>query len=282
MLPSRPRILVTIGRDLPDRSDHLRLPISYIDALLLEGAIPVLMPPGLDAPAVEKLVGEADGVLLPGGVDPHPRYFGEDIHPMTLIDEELDELEFATVEAARRVGLPILGICRGSQVLNVAFGGSLIQHLETAPIDHKPDGPLDRHIHRAQLREGTRLHALSETAELAVNSWHHQAIGRLGDGLQVAAVAEDGVIEAIESADGSEWILGVQYHPEELMSVVSHRAVLAEFVAAARAVQARRAARRSATRRTEPISGTSGGLGVDDSEFCAVADDHVVSVRDPR
>lgn len=230
---NRPRILVTMGRDLPDRSNTLRLPVSYVTALLAEGAIPVLMPPGLDSAAVNDFVQGVDGLLLPGGVDPHPRYFDEDVHPMTLIDEELDALEFATIEAVRRERLPMLGICRGSQVMNVAFGGSLIQHLETSPIDHKPDGPLNRHIHLAKLVEGTRLRALSGVDELRVNSWHHQAVGRVGDGLKVAAVAEDGVIEAVESIDPDTWIVGVQYHPEEMSDGKAHRSLLTDFVAAA-------------------------------------------------
>jgi putative glutamine amidotransferase len=234
----RPRILVTLGRDLPHRTDQLRLPVSYVDAILAEHAIPVLMPPRLDRRAIEAFVRSVDGLLLPGGVDPHPRHFDEEVHPMTVVDEPLDTLEFATIDCARRAHMPILGICRGSQVLNVALGGSLIQHLETAPIDHKPNGPLSQHIHHIELTAGTRLHATCAVDQLKVNSWHHQAIGRLGRGLRVAARAEDGVIEAIESANPEEWVIGVQYHPEELTAIAAHRALLAEFVAAARARRA--------------------------------------------
>lgn len=230
----RPRVLVTVGRDLPDRPTALRLPISYVDAVLAAGATPVLLPPGLDRDAVAEVLADIDGLLLPGGIDPHPRHFGEEIHPLTLIDEDLDALEFLVIEQSLALGLPVLGICRGSQILNVCLGGSLVQHLEETSVDHRPDGPLNAPIHEIQIIAGTRLHAIVGDQRLAVNSWHHQAVARTAPGLRVAAVADDGVIEAVESSDPDRWILGVQYHPEELTSVVAHRSVLTAFVAACR------------------------------------------------
>jgi putative glutamine amidotransferase len=226
---TRPRLLVTAGRDLPERASNLRLPMSYVAAILSIGAIPVLIPPGLDETAVNDLVADVDGLLLPGGVDPHPRHFNEAVHPMTVIDEDLDALELSVIAAAMQAGLPTLGICRGSQILNVALGGTLIQHLGNEPIDHRPDGPLDRHIHQVQLSEGSRLRTLAGAATLHVNSWHHQAIGRVADTLRVAAVADDGVVEAIESADPDTWVVGVQYHPEELLAHPAHSALFSSF-----------------------------------------------------
>jgi putative glutamine amidotransferase len=198
-------------------------------------AVPVLLPAGLDTRSIGEFVAGADGVLLPGGVDPHPRHFGEEPHPRTVIDEALDALEFTVVAAAIGRGLPILGICRGSQVLNVALGGSLVQHLPTDPIDHNPDGPLDRHVHGIEFVDGTRLRALAGVPRLDVNSWHHQAISRVATGLRVAAVATDGVVEAVEAVDGRSWMVGVQYHPEELIADhPAHQALFHSFLAACR------------------------------------------------
>jgi putative glutamine amidotransferase len=227
--PRRPRVLMTIGRDPSHPAARFGIPTSYINALITVGADPVLLPPGLARGGVERLVADMDGLLLPGGVDPHPRHFHEAVHHAAVIDEELDAIEFAVIDSALRRRIPILGICRGSQILNMALGGSLIQHLHEDPIDHRPDGPLDRHVHRIDLVEGSRLRQLAGVAEMAVNSWHHQAVARLGAGLHATAFASDGVVEAVESTDPDRWIVGVQYHPEELLDRPAHRRLFDAF-----------------------------------------------------
>jgi putative glutamine amidotransferase len=227
-----PLVAVTLGSDLPDRGSTLRIPMSYVSALVAAGAIPVAIPPGLDGEAVAAVLDRVDGVLLPGGVDPHPRAFDEDVHSEALIDEALDRLELDVIAAAMRRRLPILGVCRGSQILNVALGGSLIQHLPAALLDHRPNGPLHEEVHEISIEPGSRLGRLAGQSSLRVNSFHHQAIARTAESLTVVARAPDGVIEAVESADPDRWLVGVQYHPEELTGPPAHRALFADFVTA--------------------------------------------------
>ncbi|MBT2523021.1 gamma-glutamyl-gamma-aminobutyrate hydrolase family protein [Arthrobacter sp. ISL-28] len=231
-MSKRPTIALTLGRDLPDNPNDYRIAEAYNSALLDAGAVPVAIAPGLDHTAVQSVLDMVDGLLLPGGIDPHPRLFGETPHPTTNIDEELDELEIMVIAEAMRRRMPILGICRGSQILNVALGGSLIQHLEPGPIQHKQEAQLDITTHDLNLDPESRLGRLHPQTKLRINSLHHQAIGRVGPPLRVVGRSEDGVIEAIESIDASHWIVGVQYHPEWLRAD-GHDPLFEEFVARA-------------------------------------------------
>lgn len=228
----RPIVAITLGRDLPDRPESLRLALSYIRALIGAGASPIAIAPGLDRDAIRQILAGVDGLLLPGGVDPHPRHFDEPVHPSTTIDESLDELELAVIDEALDRGLPILGICRGCQILNVAMGGSLIQDLAPGTISHKQSVPLSVETHSLELDADSRLGRLSGAAEVSVNSFHHQAIGRVGSELRVVGTSEDGLAEAVESVDPARWIIGVQYHPEELLLAQAHASLFREFVAA--------------------------------------------------
>jgi putative glutamine amidotransferase len=223
---------VTLGRDLPDRPHSLRLALSYIRALVDAGASPIAIGPGLDADAIRHILARVDGLMLPGGVDPHPRHFGEDVHPSTTIDEDLDELELAVIAEALAIGMPILGICRGCQILNVAMGGSLIQDLSPGSVHHKQAVPLSIETHSLELDSSSHLGKLSGADRVRVNSFHHQAIGRVAPELRVVGTSEDGVAEAVESVDTNRWIIGVQYHPEELLLTEAHAALFLDFVAA--------------------------------------------------
>lgn len=234
----RPTIAVTLGSDLPDRPGAYRLGRGYIDALLRAGAVPIALAPGMDARALHSVLKEVDGVLLPGGVDPHPSLFDEPVHPSTTIDEPLDELEVEVIAEALRRELPILGICRGSQILNVALGGSLIQHLEPGPIPHRQSQPLNVETHELRLEANSILAGLYGATNVKVNSLHHQAIGRVADSLRVVGRSEDDVVEAVESDDPERWIVGVQYHPEELQAP-GHERLFAALVAAAETRSAR-------------------------------------------
>ena len=150
-----------------------------------------------------------DGVLLPGGADLGPQHYGQTPHPETVaVVEFQDVLDLATVRAVIAEDLPTLAVCRGMQVLNVALGGTLHQHLVETTVGHRNS------IHSVTVRPGSRLHSIVGEGVVPVSSYHHQAIARLGRGLDVTATAADGVIEAVEHRTAD--ILAVQWHPEDL------------------------------------------------------------------
>lgn len=158
------------------------------------------------------LAKDCDGLLLPGGGDIAPEIFGQANNGSRDIDRELDEIELALVEKFASDGKPILGICRGMQVINVAFGGDLIQDIESGDKHRWTEESGDR-VHNVTASEGSFLHRLYGES-FSVNSAHHQAVGRVADGFTVAAVADDGIIEAIECAEKN--IFAVQWHPERM------------------------------------------------------------------
>ena len=174
---------------------------------------------GLPAHAAELVdIDSVDGVLVLGGGDVDPALYGSAGHPsLNGVDRRADDLELALIRAARTAGRPILAICRGTQLLNVAFGGTLIEDLG-ADSFHKDHTPTDEMVeHDVMLVAETRLRGILGSGHATVMSSHHQAVGELGEGLIVSALAEDGIIEAVEvpESENGEWILGVQWHPEE-------------------------------------------------------------------
>jgi putative glutamine amidotransferase len=188
------------------------------------------------------LIDQIDGVLLTGGGDVDPVFYGEDRHP-TSYDAEpgRDEFEIDLARRAVAKDLPLLAICRGSQVLNVAAGGTLVQDIPSAvttELTHSVDVPKDGVAHEVRVTPNSRLHAaLGAAVDAActcrVNSRHHQSVGRLGSGLIATAVASDGVIEAIE-APAARFCVGVQWHPENFWRTGQFRGLFDAFVAAAR------------------------------------------------
>lgn len=209
---------VTIGQ-MPERA---YVNVAYLRAVQRAGGVPVALPPNLDGPARDALWERLDGLLLTGGGDVAPERFGEPAHAaVSDVAPERDALELELTERALADGVPLLAICRGIQVLNVALGGSLIQDLPTQTsgmIVHSQQAPREQPTHGVKVMvEDTRLGAIVESAELSVNSFHHQAIKRLGRGLREAAWAPDGVIEGVDMPDARALVLGVQWHPEDLV-----------------------------------------------------------------
>jgi gamma-glutamyl-gamma-aminobutyrate hydrolase PuuD len=188
------------------------VPAAYVRAVQLAGGRPLLVPPSLDA--IEETVDGLDGLVFSGGSDLDPELYGQEPHPETNgIVPERDQAEIALLRAALERDMPVLAICRGSQVLNVALGGDLVQHLPEVIGDEKhKHTPGQFADHDVDVVADTVLHdVLGDHAP--VKSHHHQGYGRLGEGLREAARAEDGTIEALEDPD-RRFALGVLWHPE--------------------------------------------------------------------
>ena len=217
---SRPRIGITGVTRQWDDQPRTGVNAAYVRAVLAAGGIPILLLPECSPEESIDLFGECDALLLTGGEDVDPACYDAVPHAkLGTVDRRRDANELALVADARARDLPILAVCRGIQLLNVACGGSLIQDIPSqrpSAIEHNPATPRDRAAHLVTLVDGSRVAQILETPEFSANSFHHQAIDRVGQGLVVTAQAPDGLVEAVESSDSLEWIVGVQWHPEEL------------------------------------------------------------------
>ncbi|WET77873.1 gamma-glutamyl-gamma-aminobutyrate hydrolase family protein [Amycolatopsis sp. QT-25] len=184
----------------------------YVDGIVAAGGIPVLLPPV--SGAHDRLLSAVDGLVLAGGADVDPARYGHDQHATTYTRPNRDAFEFGLLRSALDSGKPVLGVCRGLQVLSVALGGTLAQHLPDTlrSADHQP-APGTFGTTTVTLAEGSRVAAILGT-ETKVPCYHHQAIDRLGDGLVAVGWAADGTIEAAE-LPGEGFVLGVQWHPEQ-------------------------------------------------------------------
>jgi gamma-glutamyl-gamma-aminobutyrate hydrolase PuuD len=198
------------------------VPSQYVAALSRAGARPVVLTAPDPAPASE-ILAPFDALLLIGGGDVEARRYGRRPHPAEYLEPDRDELELSLAEEAFRTGLPTLAICRGVQVLNVALGGTLHQHLpDVASMAEHGQAPVgDAVDHPVRVAEGTTLAGICRPTLSTCNSQHHQGIDGLGAGLAAVGWSEDGLIEAVEavgptSDDGGRprWALGVQWHPE--------------------------------------------------------------------
>ena len=201
-------------------------------ALEQHGARVVELPPQADAET-----GGLDGLLLSGGGDMHPRYYGECPRAeLRDVDCARDERELALTGAALAAGMPLLGICRGAQVLGVALGGGLIQDILSempGALAHRTEDKGQTAWHWVEIAGDSRLSAIMGAGRVNVNSSHHQANGPLGEDARAVAWAEDGVVEAIDGA-AHEFVLGVQWHPERMLDDDAQRRLFEVFVAAAR------------------------------------------------
>ncbi|TML57154.1 MAG: gamma-glutamyl-gamma-aminobutyrate hydrolase family protein [Actinobacteria bacterium] len=188
------------------------IPVDYVRAVERAGGRALLVPPSEDG--VEETLQALDGLLFSGGSDLDPDLYDQEPHDETSgVHEQRDRAELALLEAALQRDMPVLAICRGSQVLNVARGGDLVQHLPDVVGDekhkHTPGSYAD---HDVTVEDGTRLASLLGD-RAPVKSHHHQGIGRIGEGLRIAAHAEDGTVEAVEDP-GRRFAVGVLWHPE--------------------------------------------------------------------
>jgi len=235
MAPRQVLIALTAQHNSEHENEYF-LRRAYIDAIVGAGGIPLILPP-LAAGKIETVLDRVQGLVLTGGVDVDPRRYGEqpsekcgEISPLR------DELDLAAAAAALKRDLPLLAICRGIQVLNVALGGSLLQHIPEeveGALKHRQQAPGWYGTHEVQVEPDTLLAEAVGSGPLVVNSLHHQAVKRLGEGLLVSAVAPDGVVEAVESRR-HRFAVGVQWHPELMVEhCPAARAVFAHFLRAA-------------------------------------------------
>jgi putative glutamine amidotransferase len=211
-----------------------------VEAVARAGGLPIMLPV-VDPADAPQLVERLDALLLTGGVDVDPATYGQQrLEAVTETDPGRDAHELAVTRAALAGGVPVLGMCRGSQLLNVAAGGTLIQDIVTqTAIDHAQRPRFAEAVHQVRVDPHSTLGGIVGTAEIAVNTMHHQAVDRPGVGLRAVAWAEDGLVEAIEAADGSP-VLGVQWHPELLLDLPVHQALFRWLVQVARAPARRR------------------------------------------
>jgi putative glutamine amidotransferase len=229
----RPSRMATTRRHGEPAHPEMALGMTYLRTLDAAGAIPVVLPPtGTDhlGPLLERL----DGLCLSGGPDLDPAAYGAPDRHTELgpTEPSLDAFELSLVRMGLQRGLPILAICRGSQALNVACGGTLHQHVP----GHRQTEAATSATHEVEIDARSRLHRMVRTRKLAVNSFHHQAVDVLGDGLRIVGRAPDGTIEAIE---GDGFVVGVLWHAETLMA---HMPLFEALVTAASRTELRAAA----------------------------------------
>jgi putative glutamine amidotransferase len=246
----KPRIAITVG---PDEVRGANTRQTYRDAVAAAGGEPVLVGP-VERTRVPALLMEFDGLLIPGGTDVDPAAYGGRPHP--TVDQahpDRDALELDAARFAKRSGLPMLAICRGMQVVNVALGGTLFEDI---PDQYEPPNGLKlRHVqtpdfsrkvttHDVDVKAGSRLSRIAGSAAIATNSMHHQAVRRIAYDLEPVAQARDGIVEALELRGEHPFFMAVQWHPEELFGTDEpSRRLFSSFVEAA----ASRAGGRSTT-----------------------------------
>lgn len=207
---------------------------TYLKALTAAGALPLILPLSLSPEDCRQLARSLDGFVFTGGPDPHPFLFGEETHSCCgNVSAQRDSMELSLMKAVMETGKPILGICRGIQILNIGLGGTIYQDIPSQfspaagvfPLAHRQ--PYDYHVpsHTVSVTAGSLLSEICGCSPLRVNSMHHQAVRDLAPGLTACALASDGLIEGVEMP-GYPWFLAVQWHPEYLWETDSGAAGL--------------------------------------------------------
>jgi putative glutamine amidotransferase len=199
---------------------RVRLNSAYVTALEMAGLVPIVIPPLANPDAARSIIESVDAVVLTGGEDVDPDLYGQQRNEHSGPPNRLrDQTEIALVLAAREARKPLLAICRGPQILNVALGGTLIQDIPSCvpnALPHNSDDERGARVHEVAIEPGSLIAAAVGGTRISVNSLHHQSILEPAPGLKVTARAPDGIIEGVESASADWWMLAVQWHPEEM------------------------------------------------------------------
>lgn len=199
-----------------EKDSYWMLP-GYMEGIEAAGGIPVMLPLTEDETILERLAESFDGFLFTGGQDVSPELYGEEVLPECgECSPERDAMERILLEKILMSGKPLLGICRGIQLLNAALGGTLYQDLPAqhpGEINHHMMPPYDRAVHKVTLKPSAPLYEILGAGEIAVNSYHHQAVKELAKALEVSAVSEDGLVEGVYMPD-KKFVMAVQWHPE--------------------------------------------------------------------
>jgi len=195
---------------------------TYINAVVKAGGIPVLLPCLKSISDILQHLDVVQGLIISGGPDADPVFFGEEPHPaLGNVNPAMDSYELPVIQEALKRNMPLLGICRGEQMLSIATGGTLIQDIASVKsncLKHRQDAPREYRTHSVTVAPGSKLAQILGAGEIKVNTFHHQAVKDVPKGFRVSAIAPDGIIEAIESEQHC-FALGVQWHPECMWNV---------------------------------------------------------------
>lgn len=218
--PKGRTVAVTAGIRPDGDTNRVRLTAAYVTALESAGVVPVIIPPLSTDGAAAEILDAVSGLVLTGGEDVDPARYGESRHEkIRAVNPARDATETALIEAARERGTPVLAICRGIQILNVALGGTLVQDIPSqcvTDIAHDDEGSRTSRSHEITIEPNSLIAAAMGTERCGVNSFHHQSVKGVAPGMRVTARSPDGVIEGLESTDDSWWVMAVQWHPEEM------------------------------------------------------------------
>lgn len=213
-------VAVTAGIRPDGDTSRVRLTAAYVTALESAGLIPLIVPPLSSPDAASAVLDSVAGLVLTGGEDVDPARYGEKRHEkVRSISAARDATEAALIKEARERGTPVLAICRGIQILNVALGGTLVQDIPSqceTDIAHDGESARDSRTHEILVEPRSLIARAIGTEHRMVNSFHHQSVKRVADGMRVTARSPDGIIEGLESTDEDWWVMAVQWHPEEM------------------------------------------------------------------